>query len=122
MTPEVTFVEKDITGTDALTFTHVTCVEIFEPTAFVAVRLMDQFPIPKTVVMGVVVPSENQVLFPGVRFFAPHVRDVGVLVLVSVSITANGAAPLVVLVVKDATGGVGVRYRITTIPEPPDPL
>ena len=93
------------TAAPALTFNHVVCVDTLLPAELVAVRFRLQLPTPnEDVTGGVAELNWNHVLLPGVRFFAPHDHDVGVLVEVSVNRTAVGAVPVVTLVVKEETG------------------
>ena len=103
--PDETLEVKLATGVTgvAVTLTYVSCADILEPPAFDAVKLIDQFPTPSTVVFGVPDPNEIHVLLP-VTFFAPQSHDVGTFVEVSVNNTGNGAIPRVVFVVNDATG------------------
>jgi hypothetical protein len=80
---------------------------MFDPPALVAVRLMLQFPNPNVCDGFLVSLNLNHVLFPGVRFLAPHAHEIGVFVDESVNVTESGAVPERGVPEKLATGAGG---------------
>jgi hypothetical protein len=91
----------------------VFCTDTFEPPAFVAVRLILQFPTPNTADWFCTVPNTNHVLLPGVMFIAPHDHDVGVFELVSLNITDTVVIPPVAFAVNDDTGDCAPELTLT---------